>query len=853
MGKYFTVDSLPDNLQLPSELVTAENTVGIDLGTTFSTLTYCGNDGQIHSISESSLDGSESPYIPSYVSFVGKRLVGNNALRAMNRNSANTIYDSKRFIGKHFSEESVQNIKDNYPFQIVEGDKGRAAFLVDWQNSKEIVYPEQVYSMIITYLCGLVKEKTNHDVKYVSITVPAAFNGDQRRCTMDAVRLSGKDTLCIISEPVAAAISFTQRNIRNNSTILVYDLGGGTFDVSIIRKEGTDFKVLGADGDSTFGGRDLDQLLYKEVVKQLKEANPSFDPSSHKEKISNFCEKIKIELSRATDVEEEFDIDQEPYTIYFTYDQVSKLFSPLLNRSLEKVQQCMNDAKLTKEQIDHVVLIGGSSNWPDVKVILQRLFGNKILDSDDPRLAVSMGAYLRATDYFNDGMVIPTDSVVSYAGMVVPVTNPNPKTPDSEPIMTDSVVSYAGMVVPVTNTNTNTNTNPKASFKTGVPISDSISQISDSEAVITDSMASYAGMVVPVSNRDPIVDIPSEHTERINCSVIPIRPDVVNPTSKGYEYRIDLPNQAMLFDESGQSIIQDNFSIYFQNNGSKEQITEDRERVFQSRKLTLQSANLRREFISNDMLHVSIVNGRIVVASNDKIEETKYLPITRNMVDKRKERRKIYDILPLPIGIDLNSGSMGIIVNKGASLPATGTKLFRANAYSPTKIVTKLYQGDDPICSRNHCIGLLEASGLHIGVSGRAEIVVTVTVDEFGCVEFSYHENGRSEVKECKVFNNVALDKNTMDMLQSKLLEWEENNRKLEDYDKQYAKVEENILKCTELSHGDPDGQYAIWKDWLKLHRVAVASDVTAELKKELDDLDREVDLKLTQLRIQSL
>ena len=853
MDKYFTVDSLPDNLQLPSELVTADNTVGIDLGTTFSTLTYCGNDGQIHSISESSLDGSESPYIPSYVSFVGKRLVGNNALRAMNRNSANTIYDSKRFIGKRFSEESVQNIKDNYPFQIVEGDKGRAAFLVGWQNSKEIVYPEQVYSMIITYLCGLVKEKTNHDVKYVSITVPAAFNVDQRQCTMDAVRLSGKDTLCIISEPVAAAISFTQRNIRNNSTILVYDLGGGTFDVSIIRKEGTDFKVLGADGDSTFGGRDLDQLLYKEVVKQLKEANPSFDPSSHKEKISNFCEKIKIELSRATDVEEEFDIDQEPYTIYFTYDQVSKLFSPLLNRSLEKVQQCMNDAKLTKEQIDHVVLIGGSSNWPDVKVILQRLFGNKILDSDDPRLAVSMGAYLRATDYFNDGMVIPTDSVVSYAGMVVPVTNTNPKTPDSEPIMTDSVVSYAGMVVPVTNTNTNTN--PKASFKTGVPISDSISQISDSEAVITDSMASYAGMVVPVTNPNPNpkVDIPSEHTERINLSAIPTRQDVVNPTSKGYEYRIDLPNQAMLFDESGQSIIQDNFSIYFQNNGSKEQITEDRERVFQSRKLTLQSANLRREFISNDMLHVSIVNGRIVVASNDKIEETKYLPITRNMVDKRKERRKIYDILPLPIGIDLNSGSMGIIVNKGASLPATGTKLFRANAYSPTKIVTKLYQGDDPICSRNHCIGLLEASGLHIGVSGRAEIVVTVTVDEFGCVEFSYHENGRSEVKECKVFNNVALDKNTMDMLQSKLLEWEENNRKLEDYDKQYAKVEENILKCTELSHGDPDGQYAIWKDWLKLHRVAVASDVTAELKKELDDLDREVDLKLTQLRIQSL
>ena len=90
-------------------------------------------------------------------------------------------------------------------------------------------------------------------------------------------------------------------------------------------------------------------------------------------------------------------------------------------------------------------------------------------------------------------------------------------------------------------------------------------------------------------------------------------------------------------------------------------------------------------------------------------------------------------------------------------------------------------------------------------------------------------------------------------MLQSKLLEWEENNRKLEDYDKQYAKVEENILKCTELSHGDPDGQYTIWKDWLKLHRVAVASDVTAELKKELDDLDHEVDLKLTQLRIQSL
>lgn len=847
MDKYFTVDSLPGNLQLPNELVTADNTVGIDLGTTFSTLTYCGNDGQIHSISEGSLNGSETPYIPSYVSFVGKRLVGNNALMAMNKNSANTIYDSKRFIGKRFSEESVQNIKNNYPFKIVEGKNGRTAFLVNWQNSEEIVYPEQVYSMIITYLCDLVKEKTGHDVKYVSITVPAAFNVDQRQCTMDAVRLSGKDTLCVISEPVAAAISFTQRNIRNNSTILVYDLGGGTFDVSIIRKEGTDFEVLGVTGDSTFGGRDLDQLLYVEVVKQLTKANPSFDPSSHKEKISNFCEKIKIELSRAKDVDEEFDIDHEPYLIYFTYDQVSKLFSPLLNRSLEKVQQCMNDAKLTKEQIDHVVLIGGSSNWPDVKAILQRLFGNKILDSDDPRLAVSMGAYLRATDYFNDGMVIPTDSVFSYGGAVVPVMNSNPKTPDSQLGMTDSVFSYGGAVVPVENSN------PKVSPKAPASISDSISQISYSEAAITDSMTSHDKMFA-----SPRV-IPDE--EKIGGSAIPIHQDVVNPTSqeyKEYEYEIKLTDQAlMLFDESGKSIIKDNSSIYFQNNGSKGQITGNREQVIQSKKLTLQSGNLRREFISNDMLHVSIMNGRIVVASNDKIEETKYpllrSTITRQMVNQRKERRKIYDILPLPIGIDLNSGSMGIIVNKGASLPATGTKLFRANAYSPTRIVTKLYQGDDPVCSRNHCLGLLEASGLHIGVSGRAEIVVTVNVDEFGCVEFSYHENGRSEVKECKVFNNVALDENTMGKLQSKLLEWEENNRKLEDYDKQYAKVEESILKCIELSHGDPDGQYVIWKEWLKLHRVAVASDVTAELKKELDDLDREVDLKFTQLRFQSL
>ena len=425
---------------------TEYNTAGIDIGTTYSTISYYSVGRTIETGKEASIDGSDTPYVPSMVCNQDHVVVGSDAYRTRYRNRTSTIYDSKRFIGKRFTDESVQEIIHNYAFQIVEGENNRAAFRVEWQGKEEIVYPEQVYAMIINYLCDLVEKKTRRRIEFLVVSVPVNFNADQRACTESAVQLAHRTMLAMIDEPSAAALSFTSRNVEDNKTILVYDLGGGTFDVSIMRKLPTEYKVLGVDGDSHFGGRDLDKIIFDEIVRQIRAQNAHFElTDAFKERINAECEKLKINLSttRENGATHTLLLGDEDYEIALGYNELEHLFVPLLEPTMNRVRSCLDACHLTPNDIDHVILIGGSSNWPGVSRIIEQMFDSeKILGSDDPRLAVSRGTLIYASTRFNAGLVTPVMEVrmlpEANAGMVVPLdddqaaANPTAEIPTDE-------------------------------------------------------------------------------------------------------------------------------------------------------------------------------------------------------------------------------------------------------------------------------------------------------------------------------------------------------------------------------------------------------------------------------------
>ena len=494
---------------------TEYNTAGIDIGTTFSTISYYSVDRTIETGKESSFDGSDTPYIPSMVCNQDHIVVGTAACRNRYRNRACTIYDSKRFIGKRFTDESVQEVIHNYAFPIVEGENNRAAFRVEWQGKEEIVYPEQVYAMIINYLCDLVEKKTKRHIEFLVVSVPVNFNADQRACTESAVQLAHRKMLAMIDEPSAAALSFTSRNVEDNKTILVYDLGGGTFDVSIMRKLPTEYKVLGVDGDSHFGGRDLDKIIFNEIVRQIRASDPSFElTDAYKERINVECEKVKISLSTTKEKEaiHSLMLGAKEYKIALGYNELEHLFVPVLEPTMDRVRSCLDACRLTPNDIDHVILIGGSSNWPGVWRIVEQMFDrDKILGSDDPRLAVSRGTLIYASTRFNAGLVTPVMEVRMFppeinAGIVVPL-DANPAAPNR----TDE-----GLPIPLDNKTIVKQTPPPDSDRgLVVPIEKAIKRDAIDDEVIDDEV------IEPVPPMSPRFPPNSEHFENGNSMAEP--------------------------------------------------------------------------------------------------------------------------------------------------------------------------------------------------------------------------------------------------------------------------------------------------------------------------------------------
>ena len=371
--------------------------IGIDLGTTNSCVSIM--DGSAAKVIENS-EGARTT--PSIVGFTDdERLVGQAAKRQAVTNPANTLFAVKRLIGRRIDDKSVTKDKGMVPFEIVDGGNGDA-----WVKAKEEKYsPSQISAFILQKMKETAESYLNEEVEKAVITVPAYFNDAQRQATKDAGKIAGLEVLRIINEPTAAALAYGLDK-EGGKTIAVFDLGGGTFDISILEIDDGLFEVKSTNGDTFLGGEDFDMRIVEHLADEFKK-DSGVDLRSDKmalQRLKEAAEKAKIELSSSnqTEINQPF-ISMDPKTsqplhlvVKLTRAKLENLVSDLIAKSLKPCKAAIKDAGVSKSDIDEVILVGGMTRMPKVIEEVTKFFGKDPNKGVNPDEVVAMGAAIQA-------------------------------------------------------------------------------------------------------------------------------------------------------------------------------------------------------------------------------------------------------------------------------------------------------------------------------------------------------------------------------------------------------------------------------------------------------------------------
>lgn len=376
--------------------------IGIDLGTTNSAVAYIRDSSNKRSATIIENDEGQRT-TPSIVAFDknGKPIVGAAAKRQAAINPENTFFSTKRLIGRLFEDEEVQRDIRTTPYKIVKSKLNDQAYIMT--TSGDVKSPSEIGSVILKYLKGAAESYLNEDIEKAVITVPAYFNDSQRQATKDAGKLAGLKVLRVVNEPTAAALSFGLDDDKNSGLIAVYDLGGGTFDISILDIEDGVFEVRSTNGDTHLGGADFDNVVVDHIINAFVQENPDVKAEklvNNREKmqrIRDAAEKAKIALShvKSTTIELPFIYENKHIHFVMKESELDDMTMHLINRTVDPVKKALRDADIEPEDIDELILVGGMTRMPKVRAVVREVFGKEPNTSVNPDETVALGAAIQ--------------------------------------------------------------------------------------------------------------------------------------------------------------------------------------------------------------------------------------------------------------------------------------------------------------------------------------------------------------------------------------------------------------------------------------------------------------------------